>query len=109
MLRKKPSSKRRRSKEALGIAGVSLSLGAASASTPPQSNVSSHLLYDEEITDATSATFHALDEKWRSVTEKSAFKVARSAGGTGTGASAVKGSSCRRCYWQACRACRNAY
>lgn len=95
MLRKKPSSKRRRLKEALGIAGVSLSLaGASSASTTmPAPYAASHLLHDEEVSDVTLATFHYFDEKSHSFAEENAFRIAASKGtGAGTGAGPVPGT-----------------
>jgi hypothetical protein len=88
MSREKPSSKRRRLKEALGIAGVSLSLTTgASATTMPAPYAASHLLHDEEVYDVTLATFRYFDEKSPSFAEENAFRIAGSKGaGTGAGA-----------------------
>jgi hypothetical protein len=93
--RKRPKSKRSRLKEALGIAGVSLSLagGASASTTMPAPYATSHLLYEEEVSDVTLATFHYVDEKSHSFAEEDVFRIAASKGaGAGTGAGRVQGT-----------------
>lgn len=65
MSRKRPGSKRKDSKQALGIAVVSLSLagGASASTTMPVPHAASNPICDEEVVDVTLATFHFFDEK----------------------------------------------
>jgi hypothetical protein len=113
MSRNKPSAKRKRLKQALGIAGVSLSVaGGASASTAmPVPSAKSAPLSEVEIVDVSLATFQLLDEKSRSLTQEQVFRIARGAS-TGAAAGAGAGRSCRHCSVSCrclcSRVCRNA-
>jgi hypothetical protein len=102
MSRKKADPKRmKRLKNALGIAGVSLSL-AGGASAMPVSSGALHVLHEEEIADVSLVTFRLFDLEGDDTTAKSAGTGT----GTGTGAAANAGSGITQAHCRAsCNGC----
>jgi hypothetical protein len=103
MSRRKAGAKRRRLKQALGVAGASLLLatGASASAAMPVPQTASQLLHDEEVSDVTLATFYYFDRE-NDLPSR----------GAGAGGSAGPGAGARSCGCQkcgTCKTCRSCY